>query len=165
MTDRADVSLLFDLFVATQRIRRVLASAMEGSGMRADEYAVYSLLFEKGPLTATEMSRQLGLPLSTLLDYLKTMDRVGHLGRVPHPVDGRAISVGLSSGGVAAQRRANASWEVARRAIEEALPLPVGQVRVALRALDDAAVAAQRSVPPAAPAGHTGKSRHRRPRG
>jgi DNA-binding transcriptional regulator GbsR (MarR family) len=62
MPRRADVSLLFDLFVAGQRFRRVLADGMAGAGMRADEYAVYSLLFMHGPLTATEMARQLGLP-------------------------------------------------------------------------------------------------------
>ena len=47
MTGRADISLLFDLFVTTQRIRRVLSDAMSESGMRPDEYAVYSLLFDQ----------------------------------------------------------------------------------------------------------------------
>src|SRR5690349_2780074 len=51
---RADVSLLFDFFVVSQRLRRVLAEAMVEAGMRPDEYAVYSLLYDKGPLTATE---------------------------------------------------------------------------------------------------------------
>src|SRR5262249_62360294 len=113
------------LCVDTWQVRGVLPRAMGGPRVRAAGCAVYTLLFEKGPLAAAEMSREPGLPLSTLLDYLKTMDRVGHLGRVPHPVDGRAISVGLSSGGGAAQRRANASWEGARTAIEEAPPLPL----------------------------------------
>lgn len=142
MPRRADVSLLFDLFVAGQRVRRVLAEGMAGSGMRADEYAVYSLLFMYGPLTATEMARQLGLPLSTVLDYLKAIDATGHLDRVPHPRDGRAVQVALNSRGVAAQARAHGHWEVVRRQVEGSLHLPKATVRAALHALDDAAEAA-----------------------
>ncbi len=142
MPRRADVSLLFDLFVASQRVRRVLAEGMAGSGMRADEYAVYSLLFMHGPLTATEMARQLGLPLSTTLDYLKTIDAAGHLERDTHPDDGRAVQLALNSRGVAAQVRANKHWEVVRKQIEGSLYMPKAEVRAALQALDEAAAAA-----------------------
>jgi DNA-binding MarR family transcriptional regulator len=142
MPGRADVSLLFDLFVTSQRVRRVLADGMAGSGMRADEYAVYSLLFMHGPQTATEMAAQLGLPLSTSLDYLKAIDAAGHLVRVPHPGDGRAVQLALNSEGLAAHQLANQHWEVVRKQVEESLPMPVADVRSALRALDDAASAA-----------------------
>jgi DNA-binding MarR family transcriptional regulator len=142
MPRRADVSLLFDLFVASQRVRRVLADGMAGSGMRADEYAVYSLLFMYGPLTATEMAQQLGLPLSTVLDYLKAIDAAAHLERIPHPRDGRAVQLGLNSKGVAAQVRANKHWEAVRKQIEGSLGMRKATVRAALRAIDDAAEAA-----------------------
>jgi DNA-binding MarR family transcriptional regulator len=139
MARRADVSLLFDLFVVSQRVRRVLAEGMAGSGMRPDEYAVYSLLFMHGPLTATEMSRQLGLPLSTALDYLNTIEAAGHLSRSAHPDDARAIQIALNARGVAAHKRAHHHWEVVRKRLEGALSMPGGQVRAALQALDDAA--------------------------
>jgi DNA-binding MarR family transcriptional regulator len=141
MPAHADVSLLFDLFVAGQRVRRVLADGMAGSGMRPDEYAVYSLLFMHGPLTATEMRRHLGLPLSTVLDYLRTMEAAGHLERVPHPDDGRAMQVALNSKGVRAHARANEFWEVVRKQVEGSLRVPKADVRAALQALDDAAAA------------------------
>ena len=142
MPRRADVSLLFDLFVVSQRVRRVLADGMAGSGMRPDEYAVYSLLFMEGPITATEMAQQLGLPLSTLLDYLKAIDAAGHLERDRHPDDGRAVQVALNSKGIAAQVRANKHWEVVRKQIEGSLRMPKSEVRAALVALDDAAATA-----------------------
>ena len=145
MPRRADVSLLFDLFVAGQRVRRVLAEGMAGSGMRPDEYAVYSLLFMHGPMTATDMARQLGLPLSTALDYLKSIDAAGHLERVRHPADGRAVQLALNSEGIAAQARANKHWEVVRKELEGSLRLPKADVRAALQALDDAAAAALES--------------------
>jgi len=142
MLRRADVSLLFDLFVVSQRVRRVLADGMAGSGMRPDEYAVYSLLFMEGPITATEMALQLGLPLSTVLDYLKSIDAAGHLDRDRHPDDGRAVQVALNSKGIAAHRRANKYWEVVRKRIEGSLRIPKNDVRAALVALDDAAATA-----------------------
>ena len=142
MPRRADVSLLFDLFVVSQRVRRVLADGMAGSGMRPDEYAVYSLLFMEGPITATEMAQQLGLPLSTVLDYLKAIDAAGHLDRDRHPDDGRAVQVALNSKGIAAQVRANKHWEVVRKQIEGSLRVPKSEVRAALVALDDAAAMA-----------------------
>jgi DNA-binding MarR family transcriptional regulator len=139
---RADVSLLFDFFVVSQRVRRVLAEGMAGAGMKADEYAVYSLLFEHGPLTATELARQLGLPLTTTLDYLKSMNAAAHLERARHPADGRAVQVALNAEGVAAQLRANKHWEVVRKEVEGSLQVPKTEVRAALHALDDAAAGA-----------------------
>lgn len=136
---RADISLLFDLFVTSQRVRRVLTDAMAEAGMRPDEYAVYSVLFEKGPLTATEMAEILGMPLTTVLDYLKAMSSAGHLDRMPHPSDGRALQLRLSRSGVAAHKRAHDHWEVVRKRLEGSLSMPIGQVRRALQALGDAA--------------------------
>jgi len=134
--------MLFDLFVAAQRVRRVLAEGMAKSGLRPDEYAVYSLLFEHGPLTATDMADQLGMPLTTVLDYLKAMTAAGHLDRTPDPSDGRALQLRLSRGGVAAQKRAHDHWNVVRVRLEGGLPIPIGQVRRALQALDEAAIKA-----------------------
>jgi DNA-binding MarR family transcriptional regulator len=141
MPPRADVSLLFDLFVAGQRMRRVLVQGMTGSGMRPDEYAAYSLLFMHGPITATEMARQMGMPLSTVLDYLKQIHRAGHLKRSPDPGDGRALMLALNERGMAAQRRANRHWEVVRKQVEASLTMSVTEVRRTLQALDDAAAA------------------------
>jgi len=136
------ISLLFDLFVLNQHVRRLLAAGLAGAPLRADEYAVYSLLFEQGPLTSTDMSRRLGLPLTTLLDYLRAMDERGHLRRRPHPRDGRAQHLALTLKGISAQRRTNAHWELVRAQLEDSLAMPRGEVRRALQALDDAALSA-----------------------
>jgi DNA-binding MarR family transcriptional regulator len=136
---RAEISLLFDFFVTSQRLRRVLTDALADAGMRPDEYAVYSLLLEKGPVTATEMAEMLGMPLTTVLDYLRALDRAGHLVRTAHPFDGRSTELSLNRSGLAAQKRANRRWEVARKNIEGGLEIPLDQVRRSLHALDDAA--------------------------
>jgi len=141
-----EISLLFDLFVLNQHIRRLVAAGLAGAPLRGDEYAVYGLLFEQGPLTATDMTRRLGMPLSTLLDYLRTMDARGHLRRRPHPRDGRAQHLGLTVQGVTAHQETNAYWESMRERLEAALPMRPDDVRRALQALDDAALAALKSL-------------------
>jgi DNA-binding MarR family transcriptional regulator len=132
------MSILFDFFVISQRIKRVLSEGMAPSGMKPDEYAVYSVLFERAPLTATEMADSLGMPLTTVLDYLKAMSAAGHLQRVPHPEDGRAVQLRLSARGLSAHRRAHDRFEVVYQEIIDRLDIPVDRLRVALAALDTA---------------------------
>ena len=139
MPERPRVSLLYQFFVTAQRLRRVLGDAMAESGMRPDEYAVYSLLFESGPLTATQMAEYLGMPLTTVLDYLKAMAAAGHVVRTAHPFDGRALEVSLSRSGMAAHKRAHQHWEVMRKQIEGNLAMPADRIEKALSALQNAA--------------------------
>ena len=147
------ISLLFDFFVLNQHLRRLLTAGLAKAPLRPDEYAVYSLLFEQGPLTATEMSRRLGMPLTTLLDYLREMDRRAHLRSERHPRDGRARQLALTVAGTSAHRETNAHWEVVRKQLEAGLNVESAEVWKALRALDDAALAALAQVEAEAAAG------------
>jgi len=54
-------SILFDVFALSQQVRTLVAAAMHDAGLRPDEYAAYSVLFEAGPVTMTEMARELGM--------------------------------------------------------------------------------------------------------
>jgi len=137
-----DISLLFDVFVVHQRVRALLAQALGGSELRADEYAVYSVLFERGSLTPTQLAACMAMPVTTTLDYVRVMMRRGHVRRARNPADGRSYTVSLTMEGLSAHRRTNAAWNVAVRRLEDALGMPVPQVRAALQALDDAAGAA-----------------------
>lgn len=119
-----------------------MTAALADVGLRADEYAVYSLLFEQAPLTASEMARRMGMPLTTVLDYLRAMDDRRHLRRQRHPRDGRAQQLSLTMAGISEQRRTNRAWEVMRINLEQSLPIPAKDVRRALQALDDAVIAA-----------------------
>jgi DNA-binding MarR family transcriptional regulator len=148
-----EVSLLFDLFVTSNRIRRLVEVVLADAPLRGEEYAVYSLLFDHGPMTATAIRRALAMPLSTLLDHLRVMEERGHLRRKPHPRDGRAQQLSLTIEGTTQHRLTNAFWEPMHRALDEALPLPADQVRRSLRALDQAARSALMSSEEIASAG------------
>jgi DNA-binding MarR family transcriptional regulator len=133
------ISLLFDVFVVNQRLRSLLSRALADSGLRADEYAVYSLLLELGPLTPTDMATDMAMPLTTVLDYIRTMAERGHVSRSPHPRDSRSYRVTLTPAGLDTQSRAGQAWNAAVLPLEAALSMPVDDVRRALHALEDAA--------------------------
>ena len=141
---KGDVSLLFDLFVASNRVRRLVEVFTERAPLRPDEYAVYSVLFDLGPMTATEMRRAVGMPLTTVLDHLRAMDARDHVTRRRHPRDGRARQLELTDAGLDAHRRTSELWTPLHIALESALGMPVADVRQALRAIDDAATDALR---------------------
>jgi hypothetical protein len=42
------LSILFDIFALGQQVRTLLNTAMQDAGMRPDEYAAYSVVFEDG---------------------------------------------------------------------------------------------------------------------
>jgi DNA-binding MarR family transcriptional regulator len=136
------VSMLFDVFVLNQRLRALLGKALSASELRSDEYAVYSVLFEHGSLTPTQMAGLMAMPVTTTLDYVRAMEARGHVTRTRNPADGRSYVLALTTEGYGAHRRTNAAWNVAVARLEGALGRPVAEVREALHALDDAAAAA-----------------------
>ena len=136
-----DISLLFDLFVVNQRVKRLVNEALAGVSLRADEYAVYSLLWEQSPLTATEMARRMAMPLTTVLDYIAAMDKRGHLRRERHPRDGRAQHLSLTMAGVTEWRRTGKAWGVMSARLERSLRKAGAAIRRSLHELDDAVAA------------------------
>lgn len=136
--DGRQISLLFDVFVLNQQLRTLLSHALAGTGLRPDEYAVYSALFELGPLTPTRLAAQLGMPLTTLLDYAHVLLERRHASRTPNPRDLRSYLLRLTPAGLTAHRNAGRAWNQAVLPLEAALRLPVEQVREALHSLSDA---------------------------
>jgi DNA-binding MarR family transcriptional regulator len=134
------------VFVLNQRLRTLLSVALAGTGLRPDEYAVYSLLYEAGPLTPTHMAKQMGMPLTTVLDYVRSMRARGHLSRKPHASDGRAYQLRLTVEGLAAFHTASAAWNRSLSRLEPSLAIPVRDARRALHAIDDAAESLLRSL-------------------
>ena len=116
-------SLFFDLFVLGQRSRELLAG---GDGRRRpltpEEYATYSVVFEDEAVSPTAMAAQLSMPLTTVVDAIRTMERRGHLRRMPNPAR-RPLVPGRPHGrGPRAHAEANARFEVGYQAFVAELP-------------------------------------------
>jgi DNA-binding MarR family transcriptional regulator len=129
-------SILFDVFVLGQRTRTLLAEAMRDSGLRPDAYAAYSVVFEMGSVTLSELAARLGMPLTTVADYVRAMTARGHLRRTPHPTDQRAALLALTPSGLRAHRRASRSFDRAYLALHADLgPVEEESARRLLQAL------------------------------
>jgi DNA-binding MarR family transcriptional regulator len=120
-------------------VRSLLAEAMEGSGLRPDEYAVYSALFEFEPISPSDVAAMVGMPPTTVSHYIRAMRERGHLREMTNPQDTRSRMLSLTAAGRRAHRRANAAFEEAyRRFVDH-----VGDERAVNRALLEVEAAAE----------------------
>ena len=138
VAQRKRSSLLFDLFAANQRVRSLLTAAMEGAGLKPDEYAVYSALFEFEPISPTEIAAIVGMPPTTLSHYVRAMRERGHLGERRNPQDSRSRVLSLTVSGRRAHRRANQAFEEAYRRFMDGIGDEAG-VKAALAEVEAAA--------------------------
>lgn len=132
------ISLAFDVFLVSSRLGALLDRALAGTGIRPAEYAVYSLMFEAGPRTPSELAAALGVPPSTMSTYLTAMLARGDAARIPNPTDGRSVRVVLTDRGRGVMRRVNPPFTRAADAIRANLDAPEEDVRAALAVLADA---------------------------
>jgi DNA-binding MarR family transcriptional regulator len=132
------ISFLFDLFAVAHRARALLGQTMAGVGLRPDEYAIYSAVLKAGPLSISELAQIVGMPLTTVSDYVRTMTTRGHALRSRNPADSRSYLVSLAEAGVAAHGAAMVGFAEAIGRVREVLPLPEQDLVRALHALDDA---------------------------
>jgi DNA-binding MarR family transcriptional regulator len=107
---------LFDFFAAGGQVRELLRHAMAESPLSADEYGVYSGVFEFEPVTPSDLALTVGMRPTTLTHYLIEMRERGHLEEEINPLDGRSKLLRLTESGRATHRAANARFEVAYRA-------------------------------------------------
>jgi DNA-binding MarR family transcriptional regulator len=114
-------SLLFDVFVLVQRIRNLMAKGMADAPLKPEEYAVYSVVFEEEAVTPTSMAATLSMPLTTIADYVRTMESRGHVRRMPNPKDGRSYLLVLTASGRKAHRDTNRSFERVHAAFSAAI--------------------------------------------
>jgi DNA-binding MarR family transcriptional regulator len=121
-TDPMPTSLLFDVLALNQSVGRLLESVMTDGPLRPADYAVYSAVFELEAASPTAIAERLGIPLTTAVDRLREVEGRGHAGRLPNPADGRSHLVVLTAAGLAAHAVAARRFEIAQRAVIDALP-------------------------------------------
>ena len=139
-------SLLFDVFVLGQRVRHLMALGMADAPLRAEEYAVYSVVFEEEAVTPTAMATTLSMPLTTVADYVRLMESRGHVRRMANPRDGRSYLLVLTASGRKAHRDTNRSFERVHAAFSEAIPGGERAARQELAKLLEAAEVAAAAV-------------------
>jgi DNA-binding MarR family transcriptional regulator len=114
-------SVFFEAYALNQSIRRLLAVAMVDSPLTPEQYAIYSAIFEDEQITPTRMAERLGSPLTTVMDHVARLERLGHVLRTVDPRDRRATLITLTANGLAAHREANSYFERAYANFSSAL--------------------------------------------
>ena len=127
--------LIFQLYTTYQRAGRLVARALEGTGIRPEDAALYSVLDRHGPITPSVLADQLGVGPSTLTYRLKALEAADVVVRLPNPDDGRSSLVELSPGGLSRWRATIPAFAEALRRAERRVELPQDEVAAALDAV------------------------------
>jgi DNA-binding MarR family transcriptional regulator len=133
---------LLDLHLAYHLGGSLIEHELAASGITAEEYAVYSVLGREAGLTPTELSRRLGLALSSTIFRSGKLIARGHARRFPNPRDGRSALISLTPQGQLAFERARPAFERVLDRIERQLDLDQAEVLEAVSTLGDAIAAA-----------------------
>jgi len=86
---------------------------MSESPLTAEEYGVYSGVFEFEPITPSDLALTVGMRPTTLTHYLIDMRERGHVDEAVNPEDGRSKLLRLTNSGRATHRAANRKFVVA----------------------------------------------------
>lgn len=122
-------SLLFDVFVLVQAVGDLLGTALRGTPLTAEEYAVYSHLLEVEPCSPTQLARDLRVPPTTVSDWVRTMTARGHAARTRSAADRRSYELALTAAGRRAHRATNRVFEAVNAAFVAELMQPEGELR------------------------------------
>lgn len=134
----ADGNVVLDLFVLDQRIGELLEAALDGTGVRPAEFAVYSQL-GIDVMTPRELTARLGVTPSTLTGHLAALERRADIRRVTDPEDRRRHRLELTDSGRRRLAECRERFALALRSLEAEADVDVRVLRDGLRELDRAA--------------------------
>ena len=139
-------NVLFDTWLTARAAIALLDDALSGTGLDAEDFAVYSVLRTAGEITPGELARWMSAPATTVSSHVKRLVTRGHVRQVPNPEDRRSYRLTLTAAGERAHTTAGRRFGSALASVEAALPRPAGDVQRALRDLHSAiGAAAQRA--------------------
>ncbi|MEO8570844.1 MAG: MarR family transcriptional regulator [Chloroflexota bacterium] len=137
------LSLLFEFFATGQRVRTLVGEAMAGAALRSDDYAVYSVLFDDGPQTPSDLARRVGMPPTTMSHYVRALLARGHAAREVVATDRRSYRLALTPEGLRAHAAASRAFREADQRFMTALEIDEDAARAMLAAIGTAAAIAE----------------------
>jgi DNA-binding MarR family transcriptional regulator len=142
----APSNVLFDTWLTARAAIALLDGALAGTGLNAEDFAVYSVLRGAGEISPGELARWMSAPATTVSSYVRRLVARGHAQQVPHPDDRRSYRLTLTDAGRQAHVTAAQHFLPTLAAVEAALPGPADNAQEALRSLRAAiGTAAQRA--------------------
>ncbi len=144
-----DDRLLLRVATTSQYVVRVLERQLEETGIAPSELALVTHIRHHQPVTPTAVSTASGVPPTTLRDAIQQLVERRLVRRAPHPTDGRAYLLELTSRGELMARAADPALAEAYATLERLLPKPLAHYE---RALDELNTALAQAVDELAPA-------------
>jgi DNA-binding MarR family transcriptional regulator len=138
VSHRPERSLLLDVYAAYHKSGQLVEAALSGTGIAAEDFAFVSIVGGREPVTPTEISREFGLSLSTVLFRAGRNVELGFVERISNPQDGRSFLLRLTPSGREAWRRAGSNLRRAVDALERRLDRPAAEIQQVLRELQAA---------------------------
>lgn len=126
-----------EIYAVNQLLGAVLARSLE-QDPAGREFALYSTLNGLERATPTQVSRVLGLPLTTASAQLNRLVARGHATRAANPEDGRSHIFALTEEGRRVTLAHNARFGAVTRSIRSRLAVPEATIREGLVALETA---------------------------
>jgi DNA-binding MarR family transcriptional regulator len=138
MPDEPHRSLLLDVYAAYHKSGQVVEAAVQGTGIAAEDFAFVSIVGGREPVTPTEISREFGLSLSTVLFRASRNVDLGFVERISNPQDGRSVLLRLTPAGRDVWHSAASNLHLAVTALEARLERPAAEIQQVLRELQAA---------------------------
>ena len=131
-------NVLFDVWLLSRATTALLDDRLAGSGLDADEFAIYSVLRSSEGMTPTELAHWMAAPTTTVSSYVKRFEARGHVERTPNPDDGRSYRLRLTGAGQRAHGKAADHFLPILAKVNEAIGAQATATHRRLRALHDA---------------------------
>lgn len=132
----SNMSILYNVHVVASRTDSALTEAIDV--MTPSDFALYSLIRAKGPLSPREISQRHGTPPSSVSAALQRYEASGHVRRLPHPTDARTFLIELTEAGTDTHGEARSQFMDVLKPLTTELGSDLDTVRFALRRLASA---------------------------
>lgn len=131
-------NLLVDIWLLSSVATALVAEGLADSPLSVDEFALYGLVSDLGPVTATQLSQWTGISPTTLSAMLRRCQARGELARTPNEADRRSTLVELTEHGRTVYRAALPALAAAQSRLAEHLDVPDDDARMVLQQVDAA---------------------------
>ena len=131
-------SLLLEVYATFHKSGQLVDRACEGTGITPEDFAFVSIVGGREPVTPSEIAREFGLSLSTVLFRATRNVELGFVERLDNPDDGRSFLLRLTPKGRSAWRAAGERLHRLVTSLEKRLDRPADEIQEALLALQAA---------------------------
>ena len=135
-------NLLADIWLLSSVSTSLVAEELADSTLSVDEFALYGLISDLGPVTATQLSQWTGMSATTLSALLRRCQARGELARTPNAADRRTVFVELTEQGHQVYRAALPALARALERVHQHADPAVEEARHVLQQVDGAVRAA-----------------------